>query len=731
MSRRGRGRATALAVLILLPFLTVAGAPSSAQDTPPARVSLAAIDPVVASGTQADWSVVIEHDGTDPWERIEVVAELHRALGSRSALRSALAGAGVPPVAQRSVTTTPLPDPLLPGGVLRVTGTVPLIGAALSGPSNAVHPLRLQVLADGVEVGRIDTAIVRIGSAPLSPLAATLVWPLTAPPARGPDGDVSAVLDPLTLAGGRLDTLTATLASVAQAGAEGRLAPLAPGLALAVPAHLLEDLALRAAGVPTSVVDDLLDGPPPSSSIEEAEAGALRAALLLRRVRSATLALPAGPLVTPYGDPDLGRLLASGPEVQPLAARAVIDGGARLPVLLGREPAPVMLLDAPVATTVLDLLAAGTVLLPYAAIEAPDLALDVPLGEPARSLRSPTGRSVTALMGDPYLTLALGTSSRPSPGDPVRAAHEVVVRTAMVHLEAPGRAGRALVLLPPPGFDPDPRFAAELVERLAAAPWLAPASAATLATVAMTAGTPEPARLIGGPSEPLPSRLVGALATTRRDLELLAGAVDPEAGLPDDVIPVGGRALRDASDELLRATSRAFAGDVDAAVALLAGVRAGVDTAFGSLALSVSDVTLTDRDGTVPIGVTHVGGVPIRVRIEVEGPAALTWSEGRVRELTLGTDEARAIEVPVRSGATGRFPVSVRVTDPSGERVLASDVIGVRATALAAPALALIGVTVLVLTVVGTLRQRRRGLAWRRADVDERPDERSGEEVTR
>jgi hypothetical protein len=725
--RRGRARATALAVLVVLSPVTgvsVGSGPAVAQERPPARVTLAAIDPVVASGTAANWSLVVEHDGAAPWTRVDVIAEVHGPLGSRSALRTALAGGVVPPVLQRSIAQARTAGPLPPGGVVRISGAVPLTGAALSGPTNTVHPLRLQVLADGVEVGRIDTAIVRIGAAPATRLATTLVWPLSAPPARGPDGDVSAALDPLTVAGGRLDTLVAVLGSVALAGTDTPLGSLAAGIALAAPAHLVEDLAQRAADVPDDVVDDLLDAPPPEVAREPPEELALRAALLLQRLRRAALALPEGPLITPYGDADLSRVLASGPEVQPLAARALLDGGGRYPSLVGRDPAPVVLLDAPVPPVALDLLPGRAVLLPHAAIEAPDLALDVPLGEPVRTLRSPTGRPVTALVGDPYLTLALGTSTRLDPGDPVRAAHEVVVRTAMVHLEAPGRSGRALVLLPPTGFDPDRRFATELVGRLAEAPWLAPSAAASL--VAADGTGSEPARLVGGAPGPLPPRLVTALASTRRDLELLAGAIEPPEG-PDEVVPVGGRPLRDASDELLRATSRAFDGDVERAVALLAGVRAGVDAAFGTVTLAVTDVTLTDRDGTVPIGVTHAGGVPIRVRIEVSGPAALTWTDGRVRELTLGSDDARAIEVPVRSGATGRFPVTVRVTDPTGERVLATDVVGVRATAVAGPALALIGVTVLLLTVVGTLRQRRRGIAWRKVGTDGR----TGEEVAR
>jgi len=724
MSRRAPHRATALVALgfslagALLPSAGPAPRPAAAQEAvPTAQVTLAAIDPVVAPGTQVDWSLVIEQEGDAPWARVEVVAELHGALGSRSALRAALAGGAVPPVVQRAVVVPDASRSLVPGTVVRISGTVPLVGSALSGQASAVHPLRLRVLADGSEVGRIDTAIVRVGAPPTNLLATTLVWPLDAPPARGPDGDPSAVLDPLTRAGGRLDTLVTGLTGVALGDPAGSPTSLADGLALGVPAHLLEDLALRGDGVPIGVGDELLADGPPSDPPDEVDEAALRAAVMLQRLRTAARGLPGGPLVTPYGDADLGRLLASGVELEPLAARAVLEGAGRTPLLLGRDPASVLLLSAPVAPGVLDLLPSRTVLLPHAAIEAPDLALDVPLGEPVRTLRSPSGRLVTALVGDPYLTVALGGSTRVAPGDPVRAAHEVLVRTAMIHLEAPGRPGRSLILLPPADFDPDPRFVAELLTRLAEAPWLAPTAPDAIAAAA---DAPEPALLVAAPFEPLAGRLSSAILTTQRDLELLVGAVDPEADLPGGVIPVGRLALRDASDELLRATSRASAGDVDRAVAQLAGVRTGIDAAFGTLTLGVSDVTLTDRDGTVPITLERTGGVPLQVRLEVTGPAALTWTDGRVRELTLGPDASRSVEVPVRAGGTGRFPVTVRVTDPTGGRVLASEVVGVRATALAGPALVLIGATVLVLGVIGTLRQRRRGLAWRTVEEAQR-----------
>ena len=741
MTRRAARTAAALVALLLLPLVAPGPLASDADaqeigpppgqdaqgpdadDAGGARVVLLDVTPTVASGAELTFRVLVEHAGARDaarWERVEVVAELHGPLGSRSALRVALAGGAVPPVAQRTVVEVDA-VPLAPGGVVRVDGSMPMSGPGLGAADAAVHPLRLTVLADGEAVARLATAVVRDLAEPRVTLASTLVWPLAAPPARDADGATAATLDPLTVPGGRLDTLVAALAPLAAPDAPEELARLARGVGLVAPAHLVEDLARRAGDAGVAPFADTDEDPPvePADPDAQADERAARAALLLQRIRGTARALPGPPLASPYADADLARLLASGAGLQPLAARAALEGSGRVAQLLGVGAAPVVVLGPQVVPAMLDLIPHPTVVLPYAALEAPDLALDEPLGEPVRTLRSPAGRTVTALVGDPFLAGALSASSRTSPGDPVLAAQDVLARTAMVHLEAPGRAGRALVLLPEDGFDPDPRFAAELLRRLAVAPWLTHVPADLLAVTASASDPAEPARLSGAPVEPLSPRLVNALTTTTLGLDLLAGAVDLDAGQVVDLVPVGPRDLADAGDELLRAASRSFATDIERAVSILAGVRAGVDGAFGTIALRFDDVTLTDRSGTLPITLTHAGGVPIRVRLEVDGPAALTWTDGRVREVALGPDQEHTLEIAVRSGASGRFPVSVRVTDPSGTRLLAVAVVGLLATAAAGPALIAIAGLVVLLVVFGALRQRRRGLAWRTATARE------------
>jgi hypothetical protein len=365
---------------------------------------------------------------------------------------------------------------------------------------------------------------------------------------------------------------------------------------------------------------------------------------------------------------------------------------------------------------VLDLLPDGVVLLAHAAVVGPDLAQEQQLGEPVRDLIAPSGRRLTGIVADPFLSAALVASTRTTPGDPVLAAHHVLVDTAMVLFEAPGRGGRSLLLMAPADFDPDPRFAAALLDGFARAQWLRPSTPSGL--LAATQGDHPTARLAPADTTQLSPRLGEALTAAALDLSILAGAVDLAALATSDpslavggvpAIPLGPRTFQGAEDELLRATSRRLLDDSDLAVALVAGVQAGVDVAFGTVRIEATDLTLTDREGTLPITLTHVGGVPIRVRLEVDGPAAIAWTSGTTRDLTLALGAGMTIELPLRTGSTGQFPVSITVTDPSGRRTLASETLSVRGTAVSGPALSLIGTAIAALAIVGTIRQRRRG----------------------
>jgi len=749
------GMFSGMLTMLLTMLLTVGVAaapgvrPASAQE--PAlpgsdatvAVSLVSIDTTVGEGVGREdfgWRLLVEQRDTEAWQRLTLTATLHAQSGNRSALRAALAG-GVRPAALRTVVSE-VTGPIAPGSVVRIDGSMTLGGLTFPPGIGGVHPLRLSVLADGIEVARIDTAVVRLAGAVTRPLLTALVWPITSPSARAPDGRIAPEFDVLTEPGGRLDTLTRPH-TAARAGV------------LLVPAvHVLEDLARRARQTPTGVLPPATDwdaagteadrtdpaqptpdstspnlpSTPPSTppnggqngAPDAPDPGAVRAGLLLTRLSDAVLRAPDAPATMPYADADLSALVASGPVGRDLAAIAAREGTARARALLPRRPASVSVLQGPVDPRVLDLLGSDLLLAPFDAFDQPPLALDLPLGDPVRQISTPAGRRLPVIVADPFLREALSVSTRSSPGDPVLAANEVLVRTAMLYFEAPGRADRGLLLLPSDGFDPDPRFAELLLDGLGSSPWLRPTSAQRIAA---NADVPlEPIRLRPTTGASLSSRLIRSLESVRAQRDLLAAAVDRDAliaaGAPVAAdgsvsVPLAGRLLEEIDDELLRAVPRAPDVDTERSLALLDGARDAIDRAFGTPRLTALDLTMTDREGRLPLAVSSTSALPLRVRVAVEAPAALSWPDGDLRILDLPAGGEQSLEFTVRSGSTGSFPVTITVTDPSGTRVLARETVAVRATALARTALGGIAIVVAALTIVGAIRQRRRGTGRR------------------
>lgn len=667
----------------------------------PAELTLTAIDTAVGRGVARDTigvRLLVENRTGATWGRVELELDLHRRLGSRSALRSALAGGSVPPLLRR-VRVDAAPSELEAGGIALVEAALPLAGLTLGTDIGDVLPLRMRLLADGVEVGRLDTAVLHLEVAPPARVATAVVWPVTAVPARDVAGTVAGGLDPQTRAGGRLDTLVRVLA-----GASGELVTLAPSVTL------LEDLAQRAL--------ERTEGEDPAAD---------RAAALQERLTATVRAAVSAPVALPYADADLPRVLASPAPVRPLAAAVTFEGARRLAPLTGRSAAPATLLEHPIDARALDLVAGGVVLLPYASTAEPDLALDLPLVGPARPLTAPSGRLLTGVVADPFITAALATGARANftarpttqgapggplvPGGPVLAAHDVLIRTAMLFLEAPGRTGRGLLVLPPPELDPDPRFLTALLTGLAEAPWLEPVAPTALAATPAPGGTlasTAPLALAPVDAAALPPRLVQAVTDVVAARALLLDAIDEGADGGDlATLRFVGRDLDTVGDELLRATSRTAASGVESAVAL-EGLTSALRASLGDLSIASVEVTLTARDGTLPLTLRHTGGVPLRLVVDVTGPAALTWPDGTQRRLTLGADEERTLELPLRVGSTGTFPIVVRVSTVGGT-LLADETLSVRATALAGPALLGISGVVVVLLAAGGVRQRRRG----------------------
>jgi hypothetical protein len=205
------------------------------------------------------------------------------------------------------------------------------------------------------------------------------------------------------------------------------------------------------------------------------------------------------------------------------------------------------------------------------------------------------------------------------------------------------------------------------------------------------------------PEARFPLQLETAIATAARDLTAIRAALPPDAG------EVAERSPAELRDQLLRATSVWWRGNGAAeAGALVADVQRAVDSSFGTVEVAASSVTLTSDTGQVPITLQRRRGGPVLVQVEVASQGRLLFPDGhRSEEILLEEEGTQTVAFAVRALSTGSFPVTVRVTDPSGTRELARTVLPVRSTSLSGPALAATGLVVVVLLLLGAVRRRR------------------------
>jgi hypothetical protein len=131
--------------------------------------------------------------------------------------------------------------------------------------------------------------------------------------------------------------------------------------------------------------------------------------------------------------------------------------------------------------------------------------------------------------------------------------------------------------------------------------------------------------------------------------------------------------------QLLVATARGLDGDerhahVDAARAAIASVTAGIS------APPHETVTLTARDGTVPLSLRNDAGFPVDVVVRMRSPK-LEFPGGDTIPLTLSEPTTR-LDIAVRARASGAFPLDVTVTSPDGGLVLADVSYSVQSTAV-------------------------------------------------
>jgi hypothetical protein len=416
--------------------------------------------------------------------------------------------------------------------------------------------------------------------------------------------------------------------------------------------------------------------------------------------------------------------------------RQLSAGSSVLAGVFGSAPsAKTWVINGPVDTAALQQLESGGtnhLILPDAELSAlPEVARTTTFALPTHLLGSAPGLSVYA--ADSGLTADFA-----GPGGPVLAANHLLAELAMIQLETPGLT-RGVVVLPPPGWNPDPVFLQTLLAGLVRHPLLNPVTASglfkavavasversitvpsspTAATGGSGLSTGSTAQSAASVTTPPPPRLApGFLADAATllggDADAIRAARQQLSGL-EAILP---RAAQQAS-ELNRDLLTAESSDLNEAQRqqLLGLVFTATDRVTRLITLPrASSITLTSTKAQIPL--TMLSAPSLRARVELrlssqrlifrqafppEGKCRIPTPTSEVCDLTLTTQNT-TIKIPVESRSSGVFPLDVSLWSPDGAQMLARNRDTVRSTAVSG-----VGIVLIVVAVVSL------GLWWAR-----------------
>jgi hypothetical protein len=395
------------------------------------------------------------------------------------------------------------------------------------------------------------------------------------------------------------------------------------------------------------------------------------AAVLLDQLRVAATGRTV--LALPYVDVSPGELVAEG--LTDELARASERGRQVLLDALGVRPTG----STWVATNPLD--AAGLDALQQQGVR--HVVVDADHVEPLRSgvlslslaqpflIRSEAATEVDAMALDPMLTDRLGTTD-----DPGLEVSRLIAELAMLWFEQPGIARGVVLPL-------DSTVRADVVQGILAGL----DGSGILAPVALDAvfDDASPLRQPGGgrvdrplaeaETRTMSQRFVDDLHAARAQLASFTGLIGEDSPRAEPV-----------SAHLLLATASRLSGSTR--TAHVRAARAAMDAVIRAVSGPArSTITLTARDGTVPLTMRNESGIPVHVVVHLRSPK-LEFPDGDTVTIVL-KDPTTRLDIAVRARASGSFPLEISVTSPDGALQLGAVRVSVQSTAVSGVGLVL------------------------------------------
>jgi Family of unknown function (DUF6049) len=631
---------------------------------PPVDVILSAIGPKYIGRTTRTVRLqgLVLNQSETPYQRVSVRLRFGgRAMSSRGELETYSDGKGAdPPLASTGRTVS---ASLAPG--TRQGWTLSLPVSRMGMRAFGVYPISVEALAaTGAVLGRQRTFVTYYpGGTDTARTRISWVWPVADQPHRADDA---------TFVDDRLqDQLAGRLQHIVGAAARTQT----PVSWLVDPSLVDDAMAMSAKGGYA-----VKGARRPQSTAAAAWLSALKGAIGTDRL-----------VATPYADPDVNALsrarMAKDAKTAtdvaaPTLARAGL-GGATTSVAM-----PPGDIDQ---QTLADLVANGARTIVLNSGILPDAQTQTFTSDPLVR-RIISGTDVRLIAYDDTLRDVLSTDTN-RPGAAFLAEQRFLAETAMITGEVPHHP-RTVVVMPPRRWNPDPRFARDLLSYSSKAPWLHAVSLHDVEALRPGGRAFQPRRQTPG--------LTGGYL---RNVRSLSGRI----GLFTSIFqpPASGFTLGPA-----RAESSAWVGQPRRGRALRKALDSELSRAAGKIKVLNDGITMAGKSARIPITISNGlarGTVAVRLRASSQNDTRLRV-EGEDRTLVLEAGHKEQVTLNMKAAANGPAYVNLDLLAPDGRPFGETRVLVVRATAYGRTALVITGVSLAVLFLgVGFRILRRRG----------------------
>jgi len=289
------------------------------------------------------------------------------------------------------------------------------------------------------------------------------------------------------------------------------------------------------------------------------------------------------------------------------------------------------------------------------------------------------------------------SASRPAAGS-FATEQRFLAETAMIAAEAP-RLGRTVVVTPPRQWNPAPGLASQLLAETTSAPWLRPASLASLVTAGPGAG--QVAR------HAPPRREIGHGELHRSLLRRLKGV---ESGIRLLASMLGEDPATYLASAVATAQSSAWRGDPAQPRALVGRIAGYLDAQWRQVRIvGTGQDTLTGKSGSVPVSINNRLNRSVTVRLRVWAPSGRITIDLPPKPVVIGQHQQRLVAVRVHAAAAGSTVLKLELLAPNGHPLPGTRAqLTVDATHFGSTALVIVVVACGVFVITAAVRTVRR-----------------------